>query len=71
MNDNNIIKHLSVPEIFQILETELTCVSRASSATPCDRQCDKCDLVRDSKDIIYTYSWTIAFIKELTGVKNE
>ena len=58
---------LSVDEVLQILETERKCVSRASSSIPCNRRCDKCDLVLDSEDIIYAYSWAIGFIKQTTG----
>lgn len=36
----------------QIIETELECVKRQQ----CDRDCNKCDLVMDSKDIIRAYN---------------
>ena len=58
---------LSVDEVLRLLETERKCVSRASSSIPCNRRCDKCDLVLDSEDIIYAYSWAIGFIKQTTG----
>ncbi len=65
MNQNNI-KHLTPEEVLHILKTERACVNRASSKFPCSRQCDRCDLLLDSDDIMNAYSWAIGFISQGT-----
>lgn len=42
----------------QVIETELECVKRQQ----CDRDCGKCDLVLDSKEIIRAYEHAILLI---------
>lgn len=44
---------MSFKEAIDIIQNEIKCVERASSsAEPCDRQCNKCDLVKEDTKII-------------------
>lgn len=52
-------------EIIAILENEIACVKAGAT---CDRQCEKCPLVRDEGDIISALRYAIASIYEAKGV---
>ena len=49
-------------EILQILKTELVCIRR-NDGKNCNRKCDKCDLVMDSKKLIQAYEILIKTIE--------
>ena len=51
-------------EIIEILENEIACVKAGAT---CDRQCEKCPLVRDEADIISALRYAIASIYEAKG----
>lgn len=48
-------------DVIEILENEIACVKAGSM---CDRQCEKCQLVRDERDIISALRYAIAVIVE-------
>lgn len=51
-------------KIIAILENEIACVKAGAT---CDRQCEKCQLVRDEADIISALRYAIASIYEAKG----
>ena len=53
----------SIPTAISVLMVEKECVTRASAGA-CDRDCGKCDLVLDDKDIITAYDQAIAALQE-------
>ena len=57
---------MSSEKVIDILDNELRCVVRAEKG--CDRQCEKCDLVRDSDEIIVAYVTAINAIHDLDEI---
>ena len=54
-------------KVIEILETEKTCVERASN-NQCNRACKYCDLVRPSEEILESYEKAISIVrKEIRG----
>ena len=49
-------------EIIGIIENEIQCVQRADSG--CDRKCDTCDLVMDTKTILEAYNIIIDILSK-------
>lgn len=49
---------MDIQKAIQILQTEKECVGR-NNGVNCDRQCDKCDLVLPSEDILQAYDVVI------------
>ena len=53
---NSIMAH-------EYMENEIRCIQRASDGI-CDRDCGKCDLVRDDKELIEAYGVAILSIEK-------
>lgn len=51
-------------EMIEILENELKCMKAAET---CNRECQYCQLVRDSDDVIEAHEMALNYLK---GVKN-
>ena len=54
-------------EAIEIIQTEKQCVLR--NVEGCDRDCKKCDLVRQDKEIIEAYDMAISSLKEMQQYK--
>ena len=61
------IMGISKGRTHDIMENELRCVQRASNHL-CDRECDKCDLLEDTDEIIKAYGYVIRTL-ELPSVQ--
>ena len=57
------LKQKELWKVIEILETEKTCVERASN-NQCNRDCKHCDLVRPSKDILEAYEKAIRIVRK-------
>lgn len=62
-NANNI----DVENVIRILRNEMNCVLRAEKG--CSRDCEKCDLVMDSIDIINAYCDAISILQQVGQAK--
>lgn len=51
---------MKVSEAIAILKNEIQCVYRANA---CDRRCERCDLVREDKDILDAYAMAIGALR--------
>lgn len=58
---------MSNEEAINVLDNELRCVVRAEKG--CDRQCEKCDLVRDTNEIIVAYVTAINALVSIDQIK--
>lgn len=56
-------------KIIEILKNEMACVIRADQ-NRCDRDCSKCDLLRDSAEIIQAYVDAIHCVEAVKDIKN-
>lgn len=62
---------VSPEKAIEILKNEVACVVRASDGL-CDRDCGKCDLVRDTMDIVKSLqmgAWAVEELAQAEGVK--
>jgi len=50
-------------EVHDIMENELRCVQRAETHC-CDRECEKCDLLMNTDDIIKAYGYVIRMLED-------
>lgn len=60
------LNYMLIKELINIIKTEKQCVQRASGifGTPCNRDCENCDLVMDSTDIIEAYNQILTMLQE-------
>ena len=49
--------------VHEIMENELRCVQRASNYC-CNRECEKCDLLMDTDEIINAYGYVILMLEK-------
>lgn len=50
---------MEITNVIKIIETERECISRQQ----CDRQCQNCDLVMNSKDILDAYDYILELLE--------
>ena len=53
---------MTVERMIELLKIEKECVTRASTDI-CDRQCDKCDLVQEDKELLMMYDQVISHLE--------
>ena len=53
---------MEAEKVIEILEVEKKCVTRASK-NKCNRNCEVCDLVRPSEEILEAYTEVISILK--------
>ena len=51
----------SLPRLIELMEIERECIIR-NTYNDCNRQCDQCDLVQDSAELISTYTRIISIL---------
>lgn len=49
---------------IEILENEIQCIQRNDNGRQCDRDCAKCDLLLDTKEILRAYNHAIYLLME-------
>lgn len=59
-------KELTLDDVIDILQNEQECVKRAA-ADKCNRKCEKCDLLRDTDNILKAYEIAIKNLKTNNG----
>lgn len=52
---------MNYKDVLEIIKNEKTCVERAVAG--CDRKCEKCDLLREDKEILQSYDIAIKSIE--------
>ena len=57
---------MSTKELITIIKNEKQCVQRAAGifGKPCNRDCENCDLIMDSTDIIEAYNQILTMLQE-------
>ena len=50
-----------VDKAIELMKNEKTCIIKADT---CDRNCTKCELLRDTKDLLSTYDMAIQALKQ-------
>lgn len=53
---------MTIQRMIELLQIEKECITR-NNGVNCDRNCDKCDLVQDSQELLDMYEEVINFIR--------
>ena len=62
---------MTTEQAIKLMHVEMTCIERASNADhPCTRECEKCDLLQKSEDLLAAYSMAVAALRTQLGRKN-
>ena len=59
---------MQIDKILQIMQNEKQCIIR-NSKQQCNRECNKCDLVLEDKEIIEAYTYVIHIIKSVEKLR--
>lgn len=54
---------MTIQKVHDLMENELRCIQWAST-NRCDRECGKCPLVREDKDLIEAYGYVIKMLEK-------
>ena len=65
-NLKSVGEKMTTKMAIELMENELHCVQTASQNL-CDRECDKCPLVRNTDDIIKAYGMAIKALEKICG----
>lgn len=59
---------MQIDKILQVMQNEKECVIR-NSKQQCNRECNKCDLVLEDKEIIEAYTYAIHIIESIEKLR--
>ena len=62
---------MTTEQAIKLMLVEATCIERASNIDhPCTRECENCDLLQKSEDLIAAYSMAVAALRTQLGREN-
>lgn len=62
-----IESNMTTEQAIKLMQVEMTCIKRASNAdNTCTRECEKCDLIQKSEDLIAAYNTAINALRDVT-----
>ena len=62
---------MTTEQAIKLMQVEVACIKRASNIDhPCTRECEKCDLLQKSEDLIAAYGMAVAALRTQLGRKN-
>lgn len=61
---------MNIQEVVDILKTEKECVERQGTLACPNRDCENCDLLLPTEDVLKAYTLAIDYIKGRANIKN-
>ncbi len=62
---------MTTEQAIKLMLVEATCIERASDIShPCTQECEKCDLIQKSADLLAAYGMAVDALRTQLGRKN-
>jgi len=63
---------MTTEQAIKLMQVEMTCIKRASNVDhPCTRECEKCDLLQKSEDLIEAYYMSVDALRAQQERENQ
>ena len=62
---------MTTEQAIKLMQVEVACIERASNIDhPCTRECETCELIQKSTDLLAAYSMAVDALRTQLGRKN-
>ena len=62
---------MTIEQAIKLMQVEVACIERASNIDhPCTRECENCDLLQKSADLLAAYGMAVDALRTHLGRKN-
>ena len=62
---------MTTEQAIKLMQVEVACIKRASNVDhPCTRECETCELIQKSADLLAAYSMAVDALRTQLGRKN-
>ena len=62
---------MTTEQAIKLMHVEMTCIERASNIDhPCTRECETCELIQKSADLLAAYGMAVDALRTQLGRKN-